>query len=224
MENKTGKYFKYAIGEIILVVIGILIALQINNWNEERLNEKKVQGKLKMVYQELLEDMTLLESDIRDRNLLSQLMFKTLKIIEQETSLSTYNRQVLDSAFNRYKWLDPLFNNTRSYKEFLLTESDFIDVEIYSKLSEYVDQFEETSARVERFAEGLNQAEYDIELMDPMSRKNSGVFVYSFKDIKASKSLFEAIRLSKTLFGISTLHYTEVLEKARDLESKIQNE
>ncbi len=35
-EGKTGKYFKYAIGEIILVVIGILIALQINNWNEKR--------------------------------------------------------------------------------------------------------------------------------------------------------------------------------------------
>ena len=35
-QNKTGKYFKYAIGEIILVVIGILIALSINNWNEER--------------------------------------------------------------------------------------------------------------------------------------------------------------------------------------------
>jgi hypothetical protein len=36
MENKTAKYFKYAIGEIILVVIGILIALGINNWNENR--------------------------------------------------------------------------------------------------------------------------------------------------------------------------------------------
>jgi hypothetical protein len=35
-DNKTGKYLKYAIGEIILVVIGILIALQINTWNEER--------------------------------------------------------------------------------------------------------------------------------------------------------------------------------------------
>jgi hypothetical protein len=34
--GKTGKYLKYAIGEIILVVIGILIALQINNWNEKR--------------------------------------------------------------------------------------------------------------------------------------------------------------------------------------------
>ena len=36
MENKTGMYFKYAIGEIALVVIGILIALSINNWNEDR--------------------------------------------------------------------------------------------------------------------------------------------------------------------------------------------
>jgi hypothetical protein len=36
-ENKFGKYLTYGIGEIILVVIGILIALQINNWNEERL-------------------------------------------------------------------------------------------------------------------------------------------------------------------------------------------
>ena len=35
-ENKTGKYLKYAIGEIVLVVIGILIALQINNANEEK--------------------------------------------------------------------------------------------------------------------------------------------------------------------------------------------
>jgi hypothetical protein len=36
MENKTGKYLKYAIGEIILVVIGILIALSINNWNTKQ--------------------------------------------------------------------------------------------------------------------------------------------------------------------------------------------
>jgi hypothetical protein len=36
IENKTGKYLKYAIGEVILVVIGILFALSINNWNESR--------------------------------------------------------------------------------------------------------------------------------------------------------------------------------------------
>ncbi|WP_411896076.1 DUF6090 family protein [Winogradskyella sp. A2] len=40
-QNKTGKYVKYAIGEIILVVIGILIALQINNWNNNRIDSKR---------------------------------------------------------------------------------------------------------------------------------------------------------------------------------------
>ena len=40
-KNKTGKYLKYAIGEIVLVVIGILIALSINDWNETRLKSEK---------------------------------------------------------------------------------------------------------------------------------------------------------------------------------------
>ena len=40
-KNKTGKYFKYAVGEIVLVVIGILIALSINNWNEDRKERNK---------------------------------------------------------------------------------------------------------------------------------------------------------------------------------------
>ena len=40
-KNKTEKYFKYAIGEIVLVVIGILIALQINNWNSNRIQKQK---------------------------------------------------------------------------------------------------------------------------------------------------------------------------------------
>ena len=51
-ENKTSRYFKYAIGEIVLVVIGILIALQINNWNEGR----KEKAEEKKLIKQLLED------------------------------------------------------------------------------------------------------------------------------------------------------------------------
>mgnify|MGYP000241732914 CR=1 FL=1 len=54
MENKTSKYFKYAIGEIILVVIGILIALQINNWNENR----KINSQETVYLQDLKNDFT----------------------------------------------------------------------------------------------------------------------------------------------------------------------
>ena len=59
-KNQMGKYFKYAIGEILLVVIGILIALQINNWNEnrkERAQEKELLEQLQSEFQSNLEQL-----------------------------------------------------------------------------------------------------------------------------------------------------------------------
>ena len=53
-EGKTTKYFKYAIGEIILVVIGILIALQINNWNSLQNDRDIEQSALKNLITRLL--------------------------------------------------------------------------------------------------------------------------------------------------------------------------
>ena len=57
MENKTGKYFKYAIGEIVLVVIGILIALSINNWNEQRISHKQRIGYMKSLVDDIKSDI-----------------------------------------------------------------------------------------------------------------------------------------------------------------------
>lgn len=62
MENKTSKYFKYAFGEIILVVIGILIALQINNWNENR----KLQLREIQILKELKSDLFQTKKDIEE--------------------------------------------------------------------------------------------------------------------------------------------------------------
>jgi hypothetical protein len=61
MENKTSKYFKYAIGEIILVVIGILIALQINNWNENRKEALDESSIVQNLHDEFFENKKLLE-------------------------------------------------------------------------------------------------------------------------------------------------------------------
>lgn len=57
LENKTGKYFKYAIGEIILVVIGILIALSINNWNDKRKTNNIIKGVYGIIQNDLLSDI-----------------------------------------------------------------------------------------------------------------------------------------------------------------------
>ena len=61
-ENKFSKYFLYAIGEIILVVIGILIALQINNWNENSKQRHIEQGYLIALKEEFKHNLLELES------------------------------------------------------------------------------------------------------------------------------------------------------------------
>lgn len=61
-KNKTGKYLKYAIGEIVLVVIGILIALQINNWNEKRLEINQEKITLSNLNEEFLDNLRDLDS------------------------------------------------------------------------------------------------------------------------------------------------------------------
>ena len=66
MENKTSKYFKYAIGEIILVVIGILIALSINNWNETKKERISEQSYYKTVVNDLINDTILINERIRN--------------------------------------------------------------------------------------------------------------------------------------------------------------
>ena len=64
IKNQTGKYFKYAIGEIILVVIGILIALQINNWNEQQKIRAYEITMLKEVSAALQTDLEFLDRNI----------------------------------------------------------------------------------------------------------------------------------------------------------------
>lgn len=90
-EGKTGRYFKYAIGEIVLVVIGILIALQINNWNDQR----KLKQQEQTYYCKISED---LKTDIKNinRTLISlkerktiakRLLINLLKVQEDKTIL-----------------------------------------------------------------------------------------------------------------------------------------
>ena len=57
-DKPAGRYLRYAIGEIVLVVVGILIALQINNWNEQRKSEAKIDVLFEKVLNELAVNIT----------------------------------------------------------------------------------------------------------------------------------------------------------------------
>ncbi|UAM99074.1 hypothetical protein K8354_04415 [Polaribacter litorisediminis] len=88
-KNKTGKpafaagrYFKYAIGEIILVVIGILIALWINTLNQEKAQQKKIDSILVKIQNDILQDIDnadwLLENFMRKDSIYTRVMRDTL--------------------------------------------------------------------------------------------------------------------------------------------------
>ncbi|NNF76155.1 MAG: hypothetical protein HKN00_13300, partial [Flavobacteriaceae bacterium] len=65
--GKTSKYFKYAIGEILLVVIGILIAIQVNNWNENRKERNQENAILAQLQNEFKSNLSQLDDKIESK-------------------------------------------------------------------------------------------------------------------------------------------------------------
>ncbi|TRO66838.1 DUF6090 family protein [Christiangramia sabulilitoris] len=114
-ESKFTKYLIYALGEIVLVVIGILIALQINNWNESKKIEVREIGQLKSIQEDIMLD----EPDIKfnltyhklfldsEQQLLNYMMSPNLKPenpIKYEHALGISLILILhESAFNNLR-------------------------------------------------------------------------------------------------------------------------
>tara|TARA_R110001632_G_scaffold232735_1_gene374412 strand:- start:3918 stop:4664 length:747 start_codon:yes stop_codon:yes gene_type:complete len=86
--GKTTRYFKYAIGEIFLVVIGILIALQINNWKQQH-KDRNIE---KTVYKTLLEDLALDTLDMTFNIAVNKKIIKA-----EEGLLALMNGEKIDS-------------------------------------------------------------------------------------------------------------------------------
>ena len=94
-QNKTGKYLKYAIGEIILVMIGILLALQVNNWNQNRINRGVEKGTLSSLKIDLDSAMVQLDEKIRQNSEFRFVDSTALNIINKNEKVPTDSIQYL---------------------------------------------------------------------------------------------------------------------------------
>ncbi len=83
-EGKTARYFKYAIGEILLVVIGILIALQINNWNEARKATIQEVTLLKNIQQDIELDKLDINFNIKYHKLMLKAEIELLDFLQSD--------------------------------------------------------------------------------------------------------------------------------------------
>jgi hypothetical protein len=109
-ENKFSKYLIYAIGEIILVVIGILIALQINSWNDHRVRKSEISSIYLSIKEELENDVMLLDKYLPIFNWKNA---NLEKIVREDISLDEWTKN------------DSLFRSFASFPDFEISQERF---------------------------------------------------------------------------------------------------
>lgn len=130
-EGKAGQYLKYAIGEIVLVVIGILIALQINNWSEKKKEREKEQAFLREINLDFKSNKEQLDSIIEYNKVslhAGQRLQEILKKFDsQDPKITESNRPFTDSIgyYNNLVWRNKTFNPKNGTIEALLNSSSF---------------------------------------------------------------------------------------------------
>ena len=148
-KNKTGKYLKYAVGEIVLVVIGILIALSINNWNEDRKTANSEIEYLIRLRSDLANDTIYFHRRIKYANKVIADHKKAFLIAHTEIESS---RDFFES-FNNLEWSseslsirDITFNEMRNAGKLNIIRNDKVKTEIlefYRQVDLAVKHFEE---------------------------------------------------------------------------------
>ena len=146
-ENKTGRYFKYAIGEIVLVVIGILIALQINNWNDQR----KLKQQERTYYCKISED---LKTDIENINR-TLVSLKERKIIAKR-----FLTNLLQIQKDKAILLEDYLGAIRSY-DYIPTKAAIIDITSSGKLENL-----KNSALKNEILNHYSEQDYAIKIID----------------------------------------------------------
>lgn len=135
MENKTSRYFKYAIGEIILVVIGILIALQINTWNQKRIDKNQENDVIAKLHKDFKENKKSIKGFIiTNKNEMNAQMVLMNLIGASKKELIKHN---LDSLFyvsfgaNELAFADNTLKNIMQSGQLNLLKNEDINVLLY---------------------------------------------------------------------------------------------
>ncbi|MFK5879163.1 MAG: DUF6090 family protein [Flavobacteriaceae bacterium] len=103
-KNKTGKYLKYAIGEIVLVVIGILIALQINNWNEERKRSNQENKIILSLTSDFIESKKRLQKTMRAQKRSVNQSIALIQMYEKKSPMAPNDSIMRYIQFGAYSW------------------------------------------------------------------------------------------------------------------------
>ncbi len=134
-EGKTGKYLKYAIGEIVLVVIGILIALQINNWNENNKAKTTEIYVLNEILSNLNEDGIILSEIVAQRQKAKKSVADMLNYLQTEN----INKDILEKDMLHFLTFERYFPINNAYEVLKSKGLQLSNNKLTTQISRYYD-------------------------------------------------------------------------------------
>ena len=185
-EGNLRKYLAYAIGEIVIVVAGILLALYLNNWNQERTDKKLEIQYYQSMNNQLKEDLDIIIGEINyNQNYLNQFLYaKDLILMNDKSKIDTLGK----IAINMVRFSD--FRRKSNIYQTLINSGEIVKINNY-KITERLQSLEETYTYINRLEDNhfsiiLSQIIPDIRQriqLDPLKVKNpESVFCYQFQN------------------------------------------
>ncbi|WP_370476682.1 DUF6090 family protein [Tamlana flava] len=227
-ENKFSKYLIYAIGEIILVVIGILIALSINNWNENKKAQLEDVKFLSNLRNEIQLDTTAIFYRTNHYAQINDELKQALQFLNRPTEISENERQIISMAIVNLPVLTSLNKNveknniqlangtllnineqlSREYESYILTTKYYTDVT--NKLGQ----------SLQLIATRDVHPYVDLDYVSPGEEK----VYFNFEELKSNRLLKNAINKSIRYRGSYILSMELLRERAIKLLNILNEE
>jgi len=229
-DNKPLKYARYAIGEIVLVVVGILIALQINNWNEKNINDKIVQEYLLKISSNVDSDIKKLQFLINDR---SEGLMLCDSIVEYYEEKIISNPKLFEKGFFNI-FIEKRFNaNTTAYES--LKSSGLINnlrhSEIEEKLSSYYYLMEKVVFVENKFnnstsnsEDGLTQKGFFIEYKKAFTWSNKDTINFNYQSLIKYPELESEFIKGRLFLEELITDYSSLLDRGKEVSELINKE
>ncbi len=238
--NKFSKYLLYAVGEVILIVIGILIALGINNWNQRKIIEEREQFYLAGLQEEFRQSRIKLENLIEVNRLNYEGGKKIIDFIDHPEKLPD-EKLLSELLFNSFSYEIDYNPNNSLLNEMINSGSlkDISNTELRKKLTSWESIIQsvhrqEANLREQReiMLDIFRNEERDIRtILDDNGIAQEFMGLGSSTDLKSNLEVLESQEFENNLLiyiltGISTekSHYEPLLEEIDDMMELIENE
>jgi hypothetical protein len=223
-ENKFNKYLLYAIGEIVLVVIGILIALSINNWNERIKIDKSIISHLEILKQNLNEDQ--LQLQILKKNITERKQSADSAVLQMMTirPVDILLKKYLIMLYQEYKF-SPNTNAIETINQ--SNEIPALNIKLRTAILDYYAMIERTKER-EFISNTQIQTKYEPYLNEKypniFEKNNEWEFLASFYEKDPRPSSFidkEKFLNDKTLETLLVSRYYQLIALEKFYEDLI---